>query len=107
MAEHPAAEMVGSAVLAAAGATTDVGAALLRLAVGGQHAELIARLAAALLAGDGLDVEVALDGLLVKGIELGWRRGRRRAAGARRREGAAPDRPAGFKFFFFFFFFFF
>jgi hypothetical protein len=80
-AEHPAAPMVAHALVGAvgepppphrrargapAGATTsDVSAALLRLAAVGQHAELVARLAVSLLAGDELDVDAALDGLLI------------------------------------------
>ncbi|HEY3111609.1 MAG TPA: DUF2877 domain-containing protein [Chloroflexota bacterium] len=66
-ADHPAAPIVAGAVIGALGLTTRISAALLRLAAAGQHAELIGRLAAALLAGDGLDVEVALDDLLVQG----------------------------------------
>ena len=65
-ADHPAAPIVAGAVIGALGRTTPLSAALLRLAAAGQHAELIGRLAAALLAGDGLDVEVALDDLLVQ-----------------------------------------
>src|SRR5205823_4255039 len=58
--------IVAGAVLDSLARTTPVSAALLRLAAAGQHAELIGRLAAALLAGDGLDVEVALDALMAQ-----------------------------------------
>src|SRR5207244_1101728 len=65
-ADHPAAPIAAGAVIGTLGLTTPVSAALLRLAAAGQHAELIGRLAAALLAGDGLDVEVALDALMAQ-----------------------------------------
>jgi hypothetical protein len=94
-ADHPAATIAAGAVIGSLGTTTSISAALLGLAVAGQHAELIGRLAAALLAGDGLDVEVALDDLLVQesssarsaayGAVLGL------DAVARWRRGAEPD----------------
>ena len=62
--DHPAGAVVAGAVMRGAERTGEVSAALLRLAAGGQHAELIARLAVALLAGDRVDVDVALGRLL-------------------------------------------
>jgi hypothetical protein len=65
-ADHPAAPVLAGALLGALDRTTPISAALLRLAAAGQHAELVGRLTAALLAGDGLDVDAALDVLLVQ-----------------------------------------